>query len=81
MKTVEAPMPDELEMAIALIEDAKAEKERFFAMKKELDNANSPGGIIFIYEKYRPKPSKERINRKLMLARQYLKEAYVKEIL
>lgn len=70
----------ELELAIALIEDAKAEKERFYAMRKELDKVHGWAEKQPIYNKYNPKPSKERINKKLMMARQYLKEAYVEEM-
>lgn len=69
----------ELELAITLIEDAKAEKERFYAMKKELGKAHGWAEKQPVYNKYTPKPSKERINKKLMMARQYLKEAYVKD--
>lgn len=69
----------ELELALALIEDAKAEKERFYAMKKELKNIKNWAERQPIHDKYNPKPSKERINKKLMMARQYLKEAYVKD--
>lgn len=72
-------MMREIELALALIEDAKAEKERFYAMKKELSKAHDWTEKLPIYDKYTPKPSKERINKKLMIARQYLKEAYVKQ--
>lgn len=72
---------DRLEVAIALIQEAKEEKKRLEAMEKEVDkiplDSSYWSRVYEIREKYNPVPCKAVINDNLKIARRLLARAYM----
>lgn len=74
---------DKLDIALALIEEAKAEKKRLKEYQKEYANlpdyssANHWEAWRKLDEKYSPVPKKSVINDNLKMARRYLRDEYI----
>ena len=71
---------DRLDMAIALIQEAKAERKRLEAMQKEIDRIPRGSDWRVRYEieaRYKPTPHKSVINDNLKTARRLLALEYM----
>ena len=72
---------DRLDMALALIQEAKEERKRLEAMKKEIDKIGLGVGYwdkrMEIENRYRPTPHKSVVNDNLKTARRLLALEYI----
>lgn len=72
---------DRLDMALALIQEAKEEKKRLAAMEKEIDKIPSGSGYwsrkYEIEARYAPTPRKSVVNDNLKTARRLLAREYM----
>lgn len=74
---------DKLNIALALIEEAKAEKKRLEEYQKEYANLPAYGAPGHweawnkLDEKFSPVPKKSVINDNLKMARRYLRDEYI----
>ena len=69
---------DNFDMAMALIKEAKEERERRIRYEKELEKVGYDWEArLKIYERYTPKPVESVVKDNLKMARRLLKKEYV----
>lgn len=67
----------DLDVALHLIIEARAEIERLRACEHDLSLAKTWPEKCDVYKRYTPTPTKALVNRNLMTARRLLKKAYM----
>ena len=70
-------MMNDIDVALHLITEAKAEMERYNAYQHDLSVAKNWDDKMKVYNRFTPAPTKALVNDNLKMARRLLKKAYM----